>query len=399
MKMKSIELLVVALTLTHVSAWSYVGHRLVAQIAQQYLTDKTEQKLKKILPEVDGDISKIASWADQIKGQPQYRYTAPLHYVDTHDDPPNSCVLNPVRDCPDGKCVLGAIKDFAQKLAPAIDYGFVRSSPYRRPKTPPHNPPSEPAPQDPSQEISDALKFLVHFIGDVHQPLHVSGKLRGGNQEFVYFEGRKANLHSVWDGKLLDKRIRENFKQDSSQYIQFLNLKAHKEWVDEASKWTQCPQKLKVGNNDVDLCPEVWATYVDKLNCDTVWVFPSDENEDLAGDYYERNIDTLDRAITMGGIRLGHALNEIFDNSGGEAHVLPVAPNAQPKHEFTSQVEPSFTIAKKNPYAISVTTTSQQVSTQVHVLGGTSNKFTASSTPLMGRLNSPFLRIYMSTEQ
>lgn len=54
-----------------------------------------------------------------------------------------------------------------------------------------------------------ALRFLVHFVGDVHQPLHLTDRERGGNDDFVRFENRKINLHSLWDTALITKAVRE----------------------------------------------------------------------------------------------------------------------------------------------------------------------------------------------
>jgi hypothetical protein len=54
-----------------------------------------------------------------------------------------------------------------------------------------------------------SLRFLVHFLGDVHQPLHLTNRERGGNGDPVRFEGRLMNLHSLWDTALTTKAIRE----------------------------------------------------------------------------------------------------------------------------------------------------------------------------------------------
>jgi len=87
----------------------------------------------------------VAPWADTIKRTAEYGWTSPLHYIDAEDGPPHDCSVNLKRDCPDGKCVVVAISNFSSILA------------------------------DESNDLHDrvdALKFITHFIGDVHQPLH-----------------------------------------------------------------------------------------------------------------------------------------------------------------------------------------------------------------------------------
>lgn len=66
-----------------------------------------------------------------------------------------------------------------------------------------------------------ALRFLVHFVGDVHQPLHLTDRERGGNDDFVRFENRKINLHSLWDTALITKAIREqsNYTKPLPSYV------------------------------------------------------------------------------------------------------------------------------------------------------------------------------------
>lgn len=55
----------------------------------------------------------------------------------------------------------------------------------------------------------EAFRFVLHFLGDVHQPMHLTSRERGGNGDFVLWEGRRSNLHSVWDGLLIARALRE----------------------------------------------------------------------------------------------------------------------------------------------------------------------------------------------
>src|SRR5262249_23728353 len=107
--------------------------------------------------------------------------TAPWHYVDIPISKPH---LDMSRDCPRGDCVIVKIEEFEKVL------------------------------RDPAAEATarrEALMFLIHFIGDMHQPLHSSDNGdKGGNGLAVEFLGRQANLHSLWDGFLLSQMPAED---------------------------------------------------------------------------------------------------------------------------------------------------------------------------------------------
>jgi hypothetical protein len=154
-------------------AWGPEGHSLVARIAHAQLTPAARARVDAILGPGTTMVS-IASWADQVR--PSRAATAPWHYIDIPIDQPH---LDMARDCPKGDCVIGKIEDFRKALNdPAIT---------------------------PDQRRED-LMFLIHFIGDMHQPLHCSdNKDKGGNDVKVEFHGKPTNLHSLWDSGLLSR--------------------------------------------------------------------------------------------------------------------------------------------------------------------------------------------------
>jgi hypothetical protein len=145
-----------------VYGWGPDGHALVARIAQTLLTDESATFVRNHLPSnVSGNMSMVASWADNIlykDTDPDYlnwQWSKQLHYVDTKDW---ACVYNQQQDCnwtSGQRCVDGAIQNYTARLADSQ--------------------------QDPIQ-LQEALQFLIHFIGDAHQPLHAGfqGDL-GGN--------------------------------------------------------------------------------------------------------------------------------------------------------------------------------------------------------------------------
>ena len=154
-------------------AWGPEGHSLVARIADAQLTPAARARVAAILGS-DSSMASIASWADQVR--PSRAATAPWHYVDIPIDQPH---LDMARDCPKGDCVIAKIEEFRKALNdPAI------------------------APD----QLREDLMFLIHFVGDMHQPLHCSDNQdKGGNDVKVEFHGKPTNLHSLWDSGLLSR--------------------------------------------------------------------------------------------------------------------------------------------------------------------------------------------------
>src|SRR5258708_8054876 len=127
-------------------AWGSEGHRIVAEIAEQYLEPATAHQVRELLAiENASTLAQVSTWADEIR--PQRRETAPWHFVDIPVHPPAStpAAYDAARDCPRGDCVVAAIGRFAAVL---------------RDKSA--------APRD----RLEALKFLVHFFPAIHHPLH-----------------------------------------------------------------------------------------------------------------------------------------------------------------------------------------------------------------------------------
>lgn len=158
-------------------AWGRSGHRLVARLAEAQLTPQARLTLQQLLAgEADPSLAGIANWADELRDlQPELgEQSARWHYVNLAE---HDCTYLAPRDCADGQCVIEAIQAQTAILA------------------------------DPAQTREarrQALKFVVHLVGDAHQPLH-AGYARdlGGNRFQVNFRGKGGNLHSLWDRELL----------------------------------------------------------------------------------------------------------------------------------------------------------------------------------------------------
>ncbi len=156
-------------------AWGPVGHETIAIIAADHLRPAARKKLAAILGRTT--LARISNWADWIRRErPE---TAPWHFIDIPDRVPVRESDEP-KFCPDHACVVDQIE---------LDAAALQSAAASR-----------------DQKL-EALKFLVHFVGDVHQPLHCADDHdRGGNEKFVRLgseaDGEDAppvRLHAYWD--------------------------------------------------------------------------------------------------------------------------------------------------------------------------------------------------------
>jgi hypothetical protein len=172
--------LISCLACTSAFSWWENGHRTVARIAVLHLTAAARTRVARILNVPDTNdavadaLAAASTWADETKGQTK---TGNWHYIDLALQDQKTDI--PAR-CPNDDCVTARITFFANRLrSHAADTSF--------------------------SEL-DSLRYLVHFVGDVHQPLHaVSDADQGGNCEHIDPQvGQAKNLHALWDGPLVD---------------------------------------------------------------------------------------------------------------------------------------------------------------------------------------------------
>jgi len=235
--------------------WWDLGHRIVARLADLRLTPHTREAVRDIL---DGQSMADASvWADNIKN---YRHDAdPLHYVNI---PLRAKAYSPVRYCPNGRCIVAAIEHDREVLA---------------------------NPKASRQERAEALRFLIHFVGDLHQPLHDGDDHdRGGNQRLVTFLGHPTNLHKVWDGELIDS-------SGADQETYFAYLRGRMDSLDLAA--------LERGTV-VD-----WTMEGHRIAAqDAYGKIP--RGGIIGRDYVRANRPVIDRQLIAAGVRLAKILND-----------------------------------------------------------------------------------------
>lgn len=154
-------------------AWGVEGHQIVAHIAAHELSGAARAQVQDLLGgDAEGAMVEVSTWADEIRrSRPN---TAPWHFVDI---PIGSAGYDPSRDCRNGNCIVAQIESEKAILADRQLAAPVRA---------------------------EALRFLIHFVGDLHQPLHAADNGdRGGNEVRVSFGRSRTNLHAVWDTALV----------------------------------------------------------------------------------------------------------------------------------------------------------------------------------------------------
>ncbi|MBN7819060.1 S1/P1 nuclease [Bowmanella yangjiangensis] len=166
--------LVLSLLSGQALAWGEKGHRTVALLAYAQLSQATQQKVDALLKHKGfKDIGEASVWADKIREQklPAYAHTGPWHYVNL---PRDAEVFEMSRDCA-RPCIVSVLKEMQAQLQ-----------------------------NGDKDKQAEALAFVVHLVGDIHQPMHVSfADDKGGNTTKVKVKGDEVSLHYYWDGLVL----------------------------------------------------------------------------------------------------------------------------------------------------------------------------------------------------
>lgn len=243
------------------ASWGAIGHQTIARVAENHLTPEAKQAVKDLLG--DETLPGIASWADQVRSEPKYKSTGSYHFVNLPSGLSYNDFSNGVKSLKNDNLYSALLR-----------YEKILSDPSRS-----------------TEERAEALKFVVHLVGDAHQPMHVSrAEDKGGNTIQVQFDGRGTNLHALWDSRLIDHQGLSSSQiakaWDNATPVQI------KEWqAAPVTKWLY---------ESYQISTELYAE-VEKENR-------------LTEDYYTKHIPEIQLRIEQGGIRLAGVLNEIFKN-------------------------------------------------------------------------------------
>ncbi|KAK3048873.1 hypothetical protein LTR09_009768 [Extremus antarcticus] len=280
----STTLLLIALSaLQGADAWGGLGHQTTGFIAQNFVHPATEAWAQNILSNTNSSyLASVATWADSFRYTDEGSFSSPFHYIDAEDDPPKSCNVDFERDCGDAGCVVTAIANYTQRVQDG------RHS---------------------DQEIDYALRFLVHFIGDITQPLHDEAFEIGGNGVNVTFDGDDTNLHSVWDTSMPEELVGGYELEDAEAWAANLTTEIRNGTFAASSKsWLQ-----GLDIEDPKASAMVWAQDGNNV------VMPDGieplEGNDLYPGYYKGAIDTVELQIAKAGYRLAAWLDALAAKS------------------------------------------------------------------------------------
>jgi len=261
----------IGLSGTHARAWGPEGHSIVAEIAQRRLSPAAAAGIEAALGR-GVSLASVASWADEIReSRPA---TANWHFVNI----PRGAQYDAARDCvpgPRGDCVVAALERLRKEIACAAE----------------------------PQQRRDALRFAVHLVGDLHQPLHTVAEERGGNGLLVSTEWRglactgrcspkrtENNFHVVWDSTLITSTV-----WNWGAYVDRLE----EGWLRGADTSAQAAGT-----------PAAWADETRALG-QQVWdAMPA--SRVLGDDYYKQVLPVLDRQLGVAGLRLARYLGEVY---------------------------------------------------------------------------------------
>ncbi len=235
--------------------WSKTGHRVVGEVAEQHLSKKAKRAIESLL---DGEsLAAVANFGDEIKSDRAYRKFSAWHYV----------------NIPFGKTYAEIEKNEYGDLVQGVNtcLEIIKNE------------------KSSKEDKAFYLKFLVHLIGDLHQPMHVGrGEDKGGNDIQLQWFGSGTNLHRVWDSNMINENgmsfteLATEYPEMSKEQIKFLQSGSLLDWVEESHL----------------LAEKVYASV--------------EPGEKLSYRYSYDWWDTAADQLQKGGVRLAAVLNEAF---------------------------------------------------------------------------------------
>jgi S1/P1 Nuclease len=332
-----------------VEGWGKQGHEIVGNVASMLLSSRVLAKIALVLENVTSQcdeqcspLAKVADWADQVRYR--YHWSAPLHYIDIADDlipsgcpatasllntTMNLCFFDYARDCPDDLCVAGAIVNYTSRLMNRYDGTTTVAN------------------RNEMDNQTEDLMFLVHYVGDIHQPLHSSRKTdRGGNSIHVHFDLSSAstnanrwfgpslanvgilsrhlrsfhvrqrqslNLHAVWDDSIIETTLTRD--HDDSRNALEASLLAYI-WHTSVSDTTLWNDWLHCANGSESDCTIGWGkesfAYAIRYAYQNVDGMEVMDGTYLSNDYYTSRLPIVRERLAAAAIRLAVTLERIY---------------------------------------------------------------------------------------
>ncbi|WP_395339790.1 S1/P1 nuclease [Ningiella sp. W23] len=241
-------------------AWGQTGHRVTGEIAQQYLSEQAKAAIASILP--NETLAEASTYADEMRSNPDefwQQVAGPYHYVTV----------------PEGK-------RYQDVGAPEKGDAYIALQAFTKTL------------KDPDASLASkqlSLRFAIHIIGDLHQPLHAgNGTDRGGNDVRVQFFREGSNLHRVWDSGLIDRR-----QLSYSEWSAWLGSKISDE---QAQEWMITDPLVYIAES-ANIRDEIYPL-----------------SDELSWRYLYDHIPTVKLRLQQGGVRIAAYLNDVFDDAG-----------------------------------------------------------------------------------
>jgi hypothetical protein len=279
-------LLFTAAGLQGVHAWGSLGHETIAYIASHYVSKDTASWAQAILNDTSSSyLANVATWADTYRRTAEGEFSAPFHFIDANDNPPHSCNVDYERDCSGEGCVVSAIANYTQRV-------------------------QSPQTLD-ALQVNYALRWIVHFCGDISQPLHNENYEIGGNGIDVTFDGEATNLHASWDTSIPEE-LRGGFGLSeaaawSADLVKEIDSGKYKS---VAASWLK-----GIDIDDPISTAMVWARDGNSYVCTVV--LPKGgailNNTELYPAYYDSAVATVEMQIAKAGYRLAKWLDAIAE--------------------------------------------------------------------------------------
>ncbi|PSR87094.1 S1/P1 nuclease-domain-containing protein [Coniella lustricola] len=283
-----VPLLLIFANLQGALCWGELGHATIAYVAQNFVSTSTAAWAQDLLDDTSTSyLASIASWADSYRETTAGAFSAPFHYIDAEDDPPSDCNVDYDRDCTDAGCSISAIANYTTRVS---DTSLG------------------------TEQQAEALKFLVHFLGDITQPLHDEAYEVGGNDIDVTYQGYSDNLHSDWDTYMPESYAGDYSLTNAKAWAKTLTTAINSgSYKSLAASWIK-----GADITDPITSAMTWAVDANALVCTVVMpdgAAALSDADDLYPTYYDSVIPTIELQLAKAGYRLANWLDAIYTDT------------------------------------------------------------------------------------
>lgn len=251
--MRYLVMLITMFWLQNAVAFNFQNHRVICHMAYKQLSLEAQHSIDQVVGDRFQSFAQACAWPDQIRKQARYEHTKYWHYINV----PRNTVTVTRQHCPTRGCLFTGIEQSQKKLLK-------------------------------NNADLESLLFLSHFIGDLHQPMHVSyADDRGGNHVRLIHKGKPTNLHALWDGALFKRTPWYNHSEALMQRVTPL----------EVEQWQQGSL-------------EDWATETLVLTQDAYRLLG--KSNGVSSGYVEHFVPQLEQKMMQASVRLAQILEDLY---------------------------------------------------------------------------------------